>query len=201
MKLKGANLTRLMGLVVSALLMQGCVANRMADVKNTDVLPKTGPNEATVIFFRSSRFAGYRLASPIFDVSGPEPKFIGVLYAGKKLSYTADTRRTKRFMVTTWSDEVLTGEWPADFLDADLDPQRTYFVRVELGQTPRSGYTLTPISADDQNVDESLDQTSWIRTTRKTKQWADGNMVLFKRRLDEHVHLPGTNALTQKDGR
>lgn len=110
----------------------------------------------------------------IYDVSGEEPVFIGIISNATKVPYKT-TPGEHTFMVVSEA---------ADFLHADLSAGKTYYSLV----TPRMGawkarFSLWPIR-NDSNADYSLkssDFQSWNNGTKtaeltdKARQWFESN--------------------------
>ncbi|MDD9906754.1 MAG: hypothetical protein OXT06_24540, partial [Rhodospirillaceae bacterium] len=88
----------LLAILLTATL-QGCAESHMAKIKDADARIQPKSNEATIVFFRTTKFIGAALVSPIFDITDGELKFVGSLTSGKKLAYTRRADKTARFMV------------------------------------------------------------------------------------------------------
>jgi hypothetical protein len=98
--------------------------------------PPTG--KALVVFMRPTSFGG-AIKATVYDVSSSEPQFLGISSRKTKIAYVADPGKHV-FMVV--------GE-NADFMDADLVADKTYYVLV----SPRMGmwkarFSLLPIRND-----------------------------------------------------
>src|SRR5687767_10367610 len=86
--------------------------------------PTIRQGEAMVLFMRSS-FLGSAISASVYDVSGPETKFIGIIQNGTKMAYPV-APGTYTFMVVSEA---------ADFMQATVLAGRTYYALV----TPRIG--------------------------------------------------------------
>lgn len=120
-----------------AVFLGGCVATSPLMTKSS-VVPQPSADKALVIFMRPSRFGGAIQAS-VYDEDNGKDDFIGVTSAKTKVAYEA-TPGNHLFMVV--------GE-NADFMNADLQAGKTYYVLV----SPRMGmwkarFSLLPIHAD-----------------------------------------------------
>src|SRR3954466_9873239 len=102
--------------------MTGC-AGTGGMVKAEGPMPHN-PNEATIVFMRSS-FMGSAISASVFDVSQGSSKFIGIVQNGTKVAYSVPPGEHV-FMVASES---------ADFMKATLLPGKTYYALV----TPRVG--------------------------------------------------------------
>lgn len=128
------------------------------------------PGKALVIFSRTSGI-GFAIQSSVFEVENDRPSLIGILAAKTKLAYNAQPGK-HMFMVI--------GE-NADFLSADLQSSKTYYVDV----VPRIGmwkarFSLEPIHRADLDKAEfkaSLDECRWVEKTPASENWAMGNMA------------------------
>lgn len=117
-------------------LLGGC-ATTSSDMVRAAPSPEPAPGKALVVFLRPSRYGG-AIQSSIYDTNSSSA-FIGIVSAGTGVTYQADPG-THLFMVV--------GE-NADFMNASLDPGKTYFVLV----SPRMGmwkarFSLLPIHND-----------------------------------------------------
>ena len=109
--------------VLYGLFLVGCASNPMS-VSSGVAANRPASNQAQVLFMRDS-FVGSAIRASIYDVSGKEPVFIGILNNGTKVAYnTLPGKHT--FMVVSEA---------ADFMEADLSARRTYYSIV----TPRMG--------------------------------------------------------------
>lgn len=143
--------------VLLSILFVGCASNPM-QVSQSQNLQPPGPAESQVIFMRSS-FVGSAINASLYDVTGKEPVFIGIIANGTKVAY--DSKPGKRvFMVVSEA---------ADFMEADLAPGKTYYSIV----TPRMGawkarFSVWPIKADAnaEHSTQSDDFDSWRKGTK-----------------------------------
>ena len=106
--------------VVSALV--GCGGG--AQMTPSGEAPVIRQGESMVVFMRPSGFGG-AIAASVFDVSGPDNKFVGIVNAGTKVAYPVAPGQYT-FMVVSES---------ADFLQATVASGNTYYALV----TPRVG--------------------------------------------------------------
>jgi len=116
--------------LVMVSILGGCMSSMM--VKQPGAVPKPDADKALVVFLRPSSFGGAIQAS-VYDTHGTGNEFIGIVSSKTKLA-------RHLFMVV--------GE-NADFMNADLDAGRTYYVLV----SPRIGwwkarFSLLPIHKD-----------------------------------------------------
>lgn len=159
-------------LLLLATLSTGCASTKMTD-SATQVIQPTPLDQAQVVFLRVSSFGGAIQAS-VFDATGPESEFIGILSSGKKLAYLTSPGRHK-FMVVSEA---------ADFLEAELLAGKTYYAIA----TPRMGvwkarFSLYPIrsGADDDFSMQSEKFAKWIKNTdmsintAESLHWAEQN--------------------------
>ena len=143
--------------ILSLLVFAGCATNPM-QVSSYQILQKPQSSEAQVVFLRSS-FMGSAINASLYDVTGGELKFVGIIANGTKIAY--DTKPGKHtFMVVSEA---------ADFMEADIRPGKTYYSIV----TPRMGawkarFSLWPIKNDASSKYnlESPDFDSWLSGTK-----------------------------------
>jgi hypothetical protein len=82
------------------------------------------PDEALVVLMRSS-FVGGAVSASVFDVTGSETKFLGIIQNGTKIGYPVKPGEYT-FMVVSEA---------ADFMQAKVEAGKTYYALV----TPRMG--------------------------------------------------------------
>jgi hypothetical protein len=163
-----------LGFVFVIGLLAGCASNKMMD-SAIQSLPLPSDDEATVVFMRVSSYGG-AIQAALFDATGSESEFIGIISTGKKIAYTTSPG-PHRFMVVSEA---------ADFLEADLLGGRTYYAMV----TPRMGawkarFSLYPVSAipdaefslQSEKFDRWQETTDFIENTDASRQWARDNMA------------------------
>jgi len=143
-------------LLVLSVLSTGCASTKMVDSASQTIQPAPS-DQAQVVFLRVSSFGG-AIQSTVFDATEAESQFIGILSAGKKLSYLTSPGKRK-FMVVSEA---------ADFLEADLLPGKTYYAMV----TPRMGawkarFSLYPIRSgnDGEFSMQSGKFDKWVSST------------------------------------
>jgi hypothetical protein len=143
-----------------------------------DYVPE--PGRALVIFMRPSGF-GFAIQSSVFDITDGEPEFLGIVSAKTKIAHNADPGE-HRYMVIGES---------ADFLEADLLADRTYYSLV----TPRMGvwkarFSLKPVHKLDltsAEFAEWYDGTRWVQNTPTSQSWAQQHMDSIKSKQDEYL--------------
>ena len=125
-------------LTCTALLISGCASSYMVKSEKTALSPEAG--KATLVLMRPSLLGG-AIQSSVYLVA-PDQKgqeFIGVVSSKTKIAYSVAPGH-HLFMVIAEN---------ADFMDADLEADKTYYALV----SPRIGiwkarFSLLPIHAD-----------------------------------------------------
>lgn len=167
-----------LAITLFGLLLVGCASNPMS-ISPSGTIERPKADQAQVVFMRDS-FVGSAIAASIYDVTGDEPVFIGILNNGTKLAYSTLPGK-HRFMVVSEA---------ADFMEADLSAGRTYYSIV----TPRMGtwkarFSMWPIKkSGSQYRLDSADFRNWSQSTRlavmtpKARSWyaANRNSVIAK---------------------
>jgi len=165
---------RIAGLVLGLALLGGCVSQSTRMTKSLGAYHSTvPPGKALVVFMRPSRYGG-AIQSTVYDVGQPADTFLGIVSGKTKLAYAAEPGK-HLFMVV--------GE-NADFLDAQLEPGKTYYVLV----SPRMGmwkarFSLLPIhnqatakySLKSSEFAEWQHETEWVDKTAAAEQWYQEN--------------------------
>lgn len=142
--------------VLYGLFLVGCASNPMS--VSSDVAAKRPASDQAQILFMRDSFVGSAVSASIYDVSGNEPVFIGILNNGTKVAYnTLPGKHT--FMVVSEA---------ADFMEADLSAGKTYYSIV----TPRTGawkarFSMWPIKRSGSKYRlDSNDFQAWTQNTK-----------------------------------
>lgn len=130
--------------------------------------PVIRQGESMVVFMRPSAM-GMAVAASVFDVSGPDTKFVGIVNYGTKVAYPL-TPGEYTFMVVGES---------ADFMRAKVLAGRTYHVLV----TPRPGvwkarFSFRPVrphELDGGDFAGWMSATHFVENSDQTRQWAVQN--------------------------
>ena len=136
-----------------------------AQMVKTSEAPVIRADESMVVFMRSS-FMGSAISASVFDVSGPETKFIGIVNNGTKVGYPVKPG-LHTFMVVSES---------ADFLQANVVSGKTYYAMV----TPRMGawkarFSFKPVRQGDGDFAGANSGTSFVVNSPETRNWAAQN--------------------------
>ncbi len=112
---------RFLSYLAIVLLLSGCAGGvknmRVVPPERAAVAPERG--QSMVVFMRPSAF-GVAIESSIFEIKGDTPSLIGTLVAKQKLAYQLEPGK-HLFMVAGNN---------ADYLSAELRPNKTYYVRI-----------------------------------------------------------------------
>ena len=159
-------------LILSSLLFAGCASNPMM-VSGDMAVSKPEEGKSQVVFMRDS-FLGSAISASLYDVTGSDIVFVGIIANGTKVAYqTSPGKHT--FMVVSEA---------ADFLEADFAPGKTYYSIV----TPRMGawkarFSMWPIK-NNPNAEfniMSADFEKWKSNTKvatvteQAKSWFASN--------------------------
>ncbi len=164
-----------------AVLLSGCAGtvSNMRAVSADQVTDTPAEGKAMVIFLRPSTL-GFAIQSSVFDVTGADPKLVGIVAAKKKVAYQAEPGN-HLFMVVGES---------ADFMYADLAAGKTYYALV----TPRMGmwkarFSLRPVHAAELNgaqLKEWLDGCEWVEKSPESDAWAAANRASIASKRAEY---------------
>lgn len=162
---------RLLATLCVAVALTGCGGIKSNHMIRTDRGLSTSADKAVVVFMRPSGFGGSVQAS-VYDVSAAQ-EFVGIVSGGTKVAHVT-TPGKHLFMVI--------GE-NADFMDAELEGGKTYYVLV----APRSGvfksrFSLLPIHDDaqakysirSQRFEEWQRDTYWVEAGPTAQAWYEG---------------------------
>lgn len=173
--------TLTLALAAFALLLTGCEGTiqhmREVPAAAPPVVPE--PGKALVVFMRPSGL-GFAIQSSVFEIKDGYPALVGIVAAKTRVAYRVNPGKYL-FMVI--------GE-NADFLSAEILPDRTYYVRVE----PRMGmwkarFGLEPIRQKDLGSAEfagELSECKWVEKNAASDAWASGNMVSIQSKRNEY---------------
>lgn len=154
--------------VLIALLPLGIGACDTVPMTKADQEPVIRPGESMVVFMRSSFYGGAFSAS-VYDVSGDDPQFIGIINMGTKIGYPVKPGK-HTFMVVS---EV------ADFMEASVAAGRTYYALV----TPRIGiskarFSFRPVRQHELSGSEFTgwnSATHFVVKSPESESWAMSN--------------------------
>jgi hypothetical protein len=163
--------------IATITLLSSCASSRMVDVAEPPAVASPHPDQATIVFMRTSSL-GFAVQSAVFDITNDPPDFIGIVSSGKKIAITARPGQ-HRFMVVSEA---------ADFMDAELAAGKTYYALI----TPRMGvwkarFSLKPVSAMNPEIQEDLKSTNWVENTPDSRDWARDNMVSIQAKKTEYI--------------
>jgi len=148
--------------IAVSLFLSGCAAGLMRPAASERVAPPP-PDQATVVFMRSSIVAG-AIGCELFEVVNGELRFIGQLPYGNKLAYE-----------TTPGDKVFMAYGTAaDFMLAKLQGGKTYYsiVRPNWGT---GGFAPTPIrhQSPDEPTFDGKEFKEWDAATKRLEATED----------------------------
>lgn len=166
---------RLASLLFVGLLMTGCASTQMNAIPKDQLVTKPEPGKALVYFVRATSFGG-AIQAPLFD----DDQYIGTSSAKTIVPYQA-TPGAHMFMVVGES---------ADFLQAELLPDKTYYAEV----TPRIGAWKARFSLRPQNGQITDKQISgWEASCKQVKPndkgfaWAKQNAGSVQKLKQEYL--------------
>lgn len=170
-----------------------------AQMTKTDQAPVIKQDEAMVVFMRTSALGGLVSAS-VFDVSGPENKFVGLVNTGTKVAYPVKPGQYT-FMVVSES---------ADFMQATVLPGKTYYALV----TPRVGvwkarFSFRPVRQADTDFASWNSSTHFVVNSAETESWAQQNAADINSKRSQYwpewnskpEHQRASQTLNAEDGR
>lgn len=168
-------------------------AGKMAKAKGPLVV---APDKATIVFMRPGKFVGAAIAVPVFEVTGGEIRFVGIVDAGGKLAYSVPAG-DHVFMTT-----VFGGDAGVRFQKAQVAAGKVYYFRAHIignlwGLEPIRGSELA--GKDFRHWDE---KTRLIENSPKSLAWGEENLAEAKRKSGlEPKDIPEQSTLHVEDGR
>ncbi len=173
-------------LAACALFLVGCGSTGMKMATNQSI-NKPQEGKAQVVFMRSS-FVGGAIDAAVHEVTNDEPEFIGIMANNRKIAVNVEPG-FHRFMVTSEA---------ADFVEANLDAGRTYYVVV----TPRMGmwsarFSLWPVkngkpgkfTTEDKDFRNTLAKTKLVENTDASYAWFNKNLHKIKSKFAEYIEV------------
>ena len=141
--------------------------------------PVMRQGDSMVVFMRPSALGG-AVAASVFDVTGPDTKFVGLVNYGTKYAHPVKPGQYT-FMVVGES---------ADFMQATVLPDRTYYALV----TPRIGvwkarFSFKPIRQSELGASEFASWTSatkYMTNSPETQSWAVQNAADINAKRTEY---------------
>ncbi len=199
-----AHSLRSLALIILAIasLISGCAGTvvHMQELAADKAPVAPAPGKAAVVFLRPSGL-GFAIQSSVFEVKDNQSLLVGIIAAKTKVTYQVEPG--KRLFMSIGEN--------ADFMTADLLPNRTYYVLV----TPRMGlwkarFGLEPVRAkelDSPEFKSSLADCKWVEKTDASENWARGSMASVESKRAEYYPdwikqpEPDRPHLMQGDGR
>lgn len=155
-------------IMISALFGATGYAARVKLMEEYDRQLTPQPDQALIVFMRSAA-SGSAFSASLFDVTGDETKFIGIMYNNTKVCYDV-VPGEYTFMVIGES---------ADFMKATVEAGKTYYALI----TPRMGvwktrFSLRPLRQSDfarSDFSKWVSKTRLVKNTTDSEAWALAN--------------------------
>lgn len=187
-------LTRVLIFAVVALFsINPAHAGKMAKAKGPMVV---SPDKATIVFMRPGKFVGAAIAVPVFEVTGGDTRFVGIVDAGSKFAYAVPAGEHV-FMTT-----VFGGDAGIRFQKANVEAGKVYYFRAHI---INNLWGLEPVHASELAGKEFQ---GWDRKTKltenspKTLAWGAENLADAKRKSGlMPKDIPAQYTLNAEDGR
>lgn len=165
------------------IFLTGCASNPM-EISSKQTLPKLSSDEAQVVFMRSSS-VGSAINASLYEVTGGDIKFIGIIANGVKVVHKT-TPGKHVFMVVSEA---------ADFMEADLSSGKNYFGIT----TPRMGawkarFSLWPIKSSPEadystatpKFKKWVKKTKLVENSEKSLSWYERNKESVKKKYEKY---------------
>jgi hypothetical protein len=167
-------LLKLSLLVTAAIIFTGCATTEHMTAAEGEVKLAPDPGKSMVVFMRPSSYGG-AILSTVYD--GME--YIGTVPANTRFSYQTEPGE-HMFMVIGES---------ADFMKADLAPDKTYYARVAARMGVwKARFSFIPYNGGDEDeLQEWINDTKPMQMNEKGKIWAEQNAASIKAKHDEDL--------------
>lgn len=155
------------------------------------------PDKAAIVFMRPGKFVGAAVAVPLYDVTGEDTRFIGILDAGSKVAY--QVAPGEHVFMTT----VFGGDGGVRFYKATVEAGKTYYFRAHIID---GIWGLSPVHQD---ALTGKDFEGWDKGTQltvnspKSLEWGQANLESATQRhkaLEPQV-IADSASLRVQDGR
>ena len=189
---------RYLAAVVMMFIITGCARERqMHALPASAAPPQPAADKAVVVFMQPSSQAG-GVASSLFELRRDGDRFVGILRYQQKVAYVAEPGRT-RFMVVSRG---------AEFMDAELEAGKTYYVLLSPQTAGTVWFSLRPIRGAEiggMEFRQWSSECTLVENTDASRRWAVGSSgsVQRKKAADLPKWEQGANrpALRKEDGR
>jgi hypothetical protein len=177
-------------LAVAVMTMTGCASKHMDVVtikQNEGVLAK---NQAAIVFFRDTVFGG-AIQAPVVESLDKDVAFVGIVSANTKLLHKT----------TPGQHIYVVGGEGSNMLEADLAPQKFYYVRV----TPKMGFwkarfAFESIAADDVKLQKALSGCTWVTAGATSQAWFNDNKSDLQSKSDDAAEKESRAILRPENG-
>lgn len=170
-------------LSVAVLVLTGCASSKMLVLEDQTLITPAA-DQAQVVFMRST-FVGSAISASLYDVTGDDFKFIGILSNDTKLAYPVSPGE-HTFMVVSEA---------ADFMEANLSAGKTYYSMV----TPRMGawaarFSMHPVrnggsgefQVSSDRFKKWLQKTNFVENTAESLAWFEASSSSVKSKQQKY---------------
>jgi len=179
----------LMTAAVCAVL-AGCASKHMEVAtigQNENVL---ADDQAAIVFFRDTSFGG-AIQAPVVEAKGADVSFVGIISANTKLLHK--TTHGKHIYVV--------GGESSSMLEADLAPQKFYYVRVD----PKMGFAkarfaFEPVLVADEKLQKALSGCTWVTSGATAQAWFNENKESMKGKAESAAEKEKRSILIPGNG-
>ena len=158
---------KLMLFLAAAMMMAGtgCGSKHMETVSMSLDDYVLADNQSAIVFFRDTSFGG-AIQAPIVESRGGDIEFVSIISANTKFLH----------ITTAGKHLYVVGGEGSNMLEADLNPQKFYYVRV----SPRMGFAkarfvFEPVLMTDEKLQKSLSGCTWIASGASAQTWFGEN--------------------------
>ena len=160
--------------VVICTVLVGCASKHMEVTTVGQGEGVLSDNQAAIIFFRDTSFGG-AIQAPIVEAKGADVEFVGIVSANTKLLHKT----------TPGKHIYVVGGESSNMLEADLAPQKFYYVRVDpkLGFA-KARFAFEPVLATDEKLQKALSGCTWVTSGATAQAWFNDNRASMKGKAD-----------------
>ena len=168
-------------IIIAAMGMTGCASKHMQPVDPAQVDATVKPDEAVIVFFRSTIFGG-GIQSPVIDADEDgKVRFVAVVSA--KTKYLHRTTPGRHLYVVGGESSAM--------LEANMEAGKTYYAYI----APYPGFfkarfVFVPVqNTADEKFRKNLSECSWVQNTPSGQTWFEKNRTSLQSKYTDALKI------------
>ena len=182
-------LTGLM-MVVLVAMVAGCASKHMEVTTIGQSESSLSDNQTAIVFFRDTSFGG-GIQAPVVESKDSDIEFVSIISANTKFLHKT----------TPGKHTFIVGGESSNILEADLAPQKFYYVRVD----PKMGvikarFAFEPVLTADEKLQKALSGCTWVTPGATSHAWFTENKESMRGKTESAMKREKRAALAQDNG-